>query len=59
MSVLLLRLPPEVLLEIIELLYEDYYATSVYSDPEEMIDISWLFAEQEGWRGNPLEALRL
>lgn len=57
MSTLLLQLPPEVLLEIIELLYEDYRTTDVDSDPE-VIDISWLFAE-EGWRGNPLEALRL
>lgn len=59
MSALLLQLPPEVLLEIIELLHEDYCLAEVDSDPE-VIDISWLFTEQvEGRRGNPLEALRL
>jgi len=59
MSALLLQLPPEILLEIIELLYEDYCLVDVDSDPE-VIDISWLFSEQvEGWRGDPLEALRL
>lgn len=59
MSALLLQLPPEVLLEIIELLHEDYRLAEVDWDPE-VIDISWLFTEQvEGRRGNPLEALRL
>ena len=55
MNALLLQLPPEVLLEIIELLYEDYYVSNVYSDTdsEETVD------GHEGWHGNPLEALRL
>jgi len=59
MKALLLQLPPEVLLEIIELLYEDYCVTSVESDTDGTIDISWLFTEHEEWRRNPLEALRL
>lgn len=57
MSTLLLQLPPEILLEIIGLLYEDYRTTDIDPHPE-VIDISWLFAE-EGWRANPVEALRL
>jgi hypothetical protein len=57
MSVLLVQLPPEVLLEIIELLYDDYCVDGSDTD---VIDITWLFTEQlEGWRGDPLEALRL
>jgi len=59
MSMPLLQLPPEILLEIIEILYEDFCAMDVDTDPDAIIDISWLFAEQEEWRGNPLEALRL
>lgn len=59
MSVLLLQLPPEVLLAIIEFLHDDYCLISVYPDPDETIDISWLFDEQERWYGNPLRALRL
>jgi hypothetical protein len=58
MSTLLLQLPPEIVLEIIELLYEDYFIVDLGSD---VIDMSWLFPTEpeKGWRGNPLEALRL
>lgn len=58
MSAFLLQLPQEVLLEIIELLYDDY---RVDTDPDaEVADISWLFTDGEGgWRRSPLEALRL
>ena len=59
MGDLLLHLPLEVLLEVTELLHEDYrlaWIDSILERPASLL----LFPEKvEKWRGHPLKALRL